>query len=115
MNEYDRCWLIGLLEAEGSFVLNRQTWRDREYLYARIRIGMTDKDVVQRVCDLWGTNMSVVVDDRQSHYKDVFATTLSHSASVGLMEDILESMSPRRQEQIRGVLNHPDLRPVEGR
>lgn len=50
MNHDDTIWLAGLLEGEGTFDLHRGK-------YPRVRVGMTDRDVVGRAATLMDTRV----------------------------------------------------------
>ncbi len=56
--EYELLWLAGILEGEGYFHLyNNHASNGKTYQYARICLGMTDKDVIEKVCSMWFANL----------------------------------------------------------
>ncbi len=62
---------------------------------------MTDRDVIERVCEMFGTRMVVckhVIDDR--HKKQVFRALLRGSGAVALMLAVRPYMCQRRTARI---------------
>jgi hypothetical protein len=88
-------WLAGLLEGEGTFPKATPAMPRRP----RVGLVMTDRDIIERVCDLWGTRLyaNTVKDER---YKPVFRSELVGGSAVSLMLLLRPHMSVRRQRQI---------------
>lgn len=97
MNERDLVWLSGLLEGEGSFDLHRGR-------YPRIRLGMTDRDVVGRAATLMGTRVRLSLRPRP--YKATWHTEVSGTRAAAIMRLILPHMGARRSAKIAEVLGH---------
>lgn len=91
----DLIWLAGLLEGEGTFDLHRGR-------YARIRIGMADRDVVGRAAHLMGASirMSVSTIGR----KPMFHSEISGSRAEDIMRALLPYMGARRSAKIGEIL-----------
>lgn len=91
----DLVWLSGLLEGEGTFDLHRGK-------YPRIRLGMTDRDVVGRAASLMGARirMSIPLD----HSKTMFHTEISGARAAAIMRTLLPYMGARRSGKIGQIL-----------
>ena len=86
-------WLAGLLEAEGTFLRPPPSMPNCPIVACR----MTDRDVVERVADLFGTAVMTIDKGR---YRTEYAATLKGSGAVALMTDIRPLMGSRRQQAI---------------
>ena len=53
MKRAELLWFAGLLEGEGCFNIRKARNQPR------VTIEMTDRDIIDRVADLWGSNVSV--------------------------------------------------------
>lgn len=95
-NERDVIWLAGLLEGEGTFDLHRGR-------YPRVRVGMTDRDVVGRAATLMGANLRLSLRFGQQSTWHA-ETTGEHAVQV--MEALLPHMGARRSGKIADVLAH---------
>ena len=102
MNRDDLLWLAGLLEGEGTFDLHRGR-------YPRIRVGMTDRDVVGRAATLMGA--SVRLSLKPAPNAATWHAEVSGPRAVALMEDLLPLMGARRSSKIAAVLGHARLAP----
>ena len=91
----DLIWLAGLLEGEGTFDLHRQK-------YPRIRLGMTDRDVVGRAASLMGSGirMSIPLDGTRT----MFHTEISGARAAEIMRTLLPQMGARRSGKIGQIL-----------
>jgi len=92
------CWLAGLLEAEGTFLKPAPSSPNLPIVSCR----MTDRDVVERVADLFGT--SVVAIDK-GRYRTEYAAVVKGSRAVALMEDVEPLMGLRRAVAIRAAID----------
>lgn len=101
-------WLCGLLEGEGTFVRGSPAKPRRP----STAIGMVDKDVIQHVCDLWGTRLyHIAVKDPR--HQAVFRTELVGGSAVALMRLLRPEMSQRRQAQIdAAIASYQPLRSI---
>lgn len=103
MEREDLLWLAGLLEGEGCFDLYDYRTSTSRKPYARIRLAMTDQDVVERVAALWGKN-APSYPPRGSQKRSVFTTQLSGKAAKELLADLHPLMGKRRREKIEAIL-----------
>lgn len=102
----DLAWLAGLLEGEGYFYLEG----DR---YARIRLKMTDRDVVWRAYAVSGVGTfyeSHPPRDRATGRKRTFVWTVRKKQDVlDLLEALHPMMGARRASKIQEILKHNDM------
>ncbi|NJN17938.1 MAG: hypothetical protein HC822_17525 [Oscillochloris sp.] len=102
-------WLCGLLEGEGTFVPGPPSKPRRPC----VALNMTDEDVVQRVCDLWGARLYHIKVKHAEHLP-VFRTELVGGSAVALMQVLEPHMSVRRRRQIAtAVASYRVLRVVK--
>ena len=90
----DIIWLAGLLEGEGTFDLHRGK-------YPRVRLSMTDRDVVGRAATLFGSSIRLTLK------RDVKATwhaEVSGPRAAEIMRAILPHMGARRSSKIAEIL-----------
>lgn len=95
MDEHELIWLAGLLEGEGTFDLHRGR-------YPRVRVGMTDRDVVGRAAALMGARARLSL--REAPSQSTWHAEVSGPRAVGLMEELLPHMGSRRSGKIAEVL-----------
>ena len=101
-SEQEFFWLVGLLEGEGCFNLDKSS--------PRIVISMIDKDIIEYVGQIWGTN----VHRREQHglgTKPMYSTSIQGDTAVRLLRKILPYMSKRRKEKLSYLLKMDLLRP----
>lgn len=60
---------------------------------------MTDRDIIERVCELWGTRLYTHIP-KVKRYKPVFRTELVGGSAVAMMALLRPHMGVRRQVQI---------------
>ncbi len=72
----DLVWLAGLLEGEGTFDLHRGR-------YARIRLGMTDRDVVGRAATIMGSRIRLSL--RAAPAQPTWHTEISGERAAAIM------------------------------
>jgi hypothetical protein len=99
----DLLWLAGLLEGEGCFTVTgggRGT--------PTVKVGMTDKDVVQRVAKLLGTKClgPYGVSKHGRQYKDNYEASLHGQAALEFMRTVKPLMFLRRRTKIKELLAH---------
>lgn len=94
-NRYDVVWLAGLLEGEGTFDLHRGK-------YPRVRVAMTDRDVVGRAATLLGARVRLSL--KPSPYKSTWHAEVSGAKAVAVMEAVLPFMGSRRSGKIAEIL-----------
>lgn len=91
-------WLAGLLEGEGTFVKGSPA-KPRRPVTA---IGMVDRDIIERVCDLWGTRLYTHIP-KVERYKQVYHIAVYGDAARAIMGDIAPLMGARRGERIAAL------------
>jgi hypothetical protein len=101
VNLYDLIWLAGLLEGEGTFDLQRGK-------YPRIRLAMTDRDVVGRAATLMGTKVRLSL--RKAPVTSTWHAEVQGPRAEALMEALLPYMGSRRSGRIAGILADSRLR-----
>jgi len=91
-NDLDIAWLAGLLEGEGSFWFNGSP---------RVKVAMTDRDIIQRAANLMGTPVHKRngIHDR----KTIWTTELGGKGAVRIMNRILHLMGRRRTAKITEI------------
>ncbi|SCL32937.1 hypothetical protein GA0070616_4594 [Micromonospora nigra] len=93
----DVIWLAGVAEGEACIDLHRGR-------YPRIRIGMTDRDVVGRVATLMG--VSVRVSFRPAPHAAMFHAEAQGPKAEAVLRALLPHMGARRSARIAQVLGH---------
>ena len=91
----DLLWLAGLLEGEGSFDAHRGK-------YPRIRLAMTDRDVVGRAASLMDSKIRLALHPEPA--QPTWHTEISGERAADIMRDILPHMGTRRSGKIASVL-----------
>lgn len=104
-------WLAGLLEGEGCFSI--QKYPNRAPL-ARIRLAMTDFDVVLRAGRLIGGKQRTPAEwqKKGTTYKTIYNWSVTGREAVRLMRILLPLMGSRRADRITEILNLPSARQV---
>lgn len=92
----DDYWLAGLLEGQGQF---HKVNTGNAVRYPEILFKMTDRDVIERVADLWGNRISTETPRREG-WKSVHRVNLRGCPAVDVMLRLRPIMGQRRQEQI---------------
>jgi hypothetical protein len=98
----DAIWLAGLLEGEGSFDAHRGR-------YPRVRVGMSDRDVVGRAATLMGAKVRLSL--KPAPQSAMFHAEVSGEKAAVVMQAILPHMGARRSAKIATVLGHTSLQP----
>lgn len=91
----DVMWLAGLLEGEGSFDAHRGK-------YPRIRLAMTDRDVVGRAASLMDARIRLSL--HRAPNKPTWHTEISGPRATEIMRLILPHMGARRSQKIAEIL-----------
>lgn len=94
-NRDDLLWLAGLLEGEGTFDAHRDK-------YPRIRLAMTDRDIVGRAASLMDSGIRLSLHAAPN--KPTWHTELSGRKAADVMRSILPHMGARRSSKIATVL-----------
>ena len=101
-------WIAGILEGEGCFFGG---WSGG----INIRLVMTDKDVVDRVADFFGSKVSI--SDRTKklpQWKEAYKTQVGGLKAAQWMMIIYSLMGIRRKEKIEELLKIWKSKPVWG-
>jgi hypothetical protein len=109
IDEYDLCWLAGLLEGEGTFLAGPPSAPRSP----AIQFWMTDRDVVERAASMLdGAVMEV--RPRKKHWKTTYAVRIRGPRAVVWMKRLRPLMGVRRGTQIdRAIASYaPDPRRV---
>ncbi|AYN58510.1 HNH endonuclease [Arthrobacter phage Liebe] len=102
----DLLWLAGLLEGEGSFDAHRGK-------YPRIRLAMTDRDVVGRAASLMDAKIRLSLHPLPA--KATWHTEISGARAAEIMRLILPHMGARRSQKIAEVLGVIQFAPDAGK
>lgn len=94
-NRDDVIWLAGLAEGEATFDLHRGK-------YPRMRIGMTDRDVVGRAATLMGARVNLRLHPRPN--QATWHAEVSGAKAVLVMQALLPHMGSRRSGAIASAL-----------
>lgn len=100
----DAMWLIGLLEGEGSFVVDKPAANRRARPYPRIALQMTDYDIMQRAAQLLDTPMHGPYI-KPAPRKPAWAIMVGGLKAAEYMRVLLPYFGARRQEQIRAAIS----------
>jgi hypothetical protein len=101
-SETDVFWLAGLLEGEGAFDAHRGR-------YPRIRLAMTDRDVVGRAASLMDTKIRLALHPAPA--KPTWHSEISGPRAAEIMREILPHMGARRSAKIAEILAAVEFRP----
>lgn len=105
ISDYELAWLAGLLEGEGSFMLDRNHQAGRVHRYPKIVVGMTDRDVIEHAARLFGTGVyNVPPDPRRPHGKAAYRTHVTGRRAAELMRAMLPWLGERRSAKIVSIL-----------
>lgn len=91
----DVIWLAGLLEGEGTFDAHRGK-------YPRVRVGMTDRDVVGRAATLMGSRVTLRL--LKAPAQATWHAEISGAKAVAVMQAVLPHMGSRRSGVIATIL-----------
>lgn len=93
-------WLAGILEGEGSFSIKKQYNKGKGRSRPWIQIGMTDKDVIERVAKLLKVNCRGPYNINHLKWKPFYSCDVVGSRAAGWMMTLYSLLSQRRQEAI---------------
>jgi hypothetical protein len=94
-NRDDVIWLAGLCEGEATFDLHRGK-------YPRVRVGMTDRDVIGRAATLIGSRVNLRLHPAPN--QATWHAEVSGAKAIEVMNAILPHMGSRRSGTIATVL-----------
>ena len=101
MKTCDLYWRAGILEGEGSFCWHGH--KSRMGTSPVICIGMTDKDIIQRVARLFGRKVYGPYKYRLEH-KAIYKTRILGAKAIGWALTLYSLLGARRKQQIRTML-----------
>lgn len=96
-NPISVAWLAGILEGEGCFDTSAGT--------PRIRVKMGDKDVVERIAELWKTKVYNRVDGRSNH-NQMYEVSIHGDTAIYWMKAVFQLMGDRRRIKILEILQY---------
>lgn len=99
-NPGDVLWLAGLLEGEGTFDLHRGK-------YPRVRVAMTDRDVVGRAATLIGSRVRLSM--KPAPYQATWHAEVSGEKASAVMKAVLPFMGSRRSGKIASIIGEAEL------
>jgi len=97
VNIKDICWLAGLLEGEGCFIISKNKT-------PRIQLGMCDLDVVEHAAKLLG-GVTIYTAKTIVDRKTFYVLQLGGSKAIGWMMTIYQFMGERRKTKIKEILS----------
>lgn len=112
MTQIDAAWLAGLLDGEGYFCWDKG--KDSHYGSPRVRLGMTDRDVVERAAGLMGAK-SVRTHKPKGNRRPVFVCHVAGLKAHAVMVSVLPHMGARRTERIKSLVYRFETRPSRRR
>lgn len=111
--EAEVAWLAGLLEGEGYFGAWNPTTRQGMHLV--IRLGMADKDVVQRAAEFMGGHINGPRKVKSPNHRPMYELTSGGYKAAYVMRRILPLMGERRSKKILECLASWENRPRQQR
>jgi len=115
MTDFELGWVVGILEGEGCFfVTTRSTPKYGPYVYARVTVCMTDRDVLERLRKVTGVGVLERVRARKDpRHKPISQWIVCRNQeAIELMVAVYPHMGTRRQAKIREVLAQVEKRPA---
>ena len=98
LSEFDRGWIIGILEGEGAFCNTKKT-------SPRVEVEMTDEDTLVRLRALLSEYNDKHLRTRQrGKNKRTYRYNIHGKRAVLLMVDVYPFMSKRRQQRIQEII-----------
>ncbi len=92
-------WAAGLFEGEGCI-----THTDKRY--TRLKLKMTDRDVVERFCKIVGVGKVLPAKPSKAHYKPLFEWTCQRREDVhNILDTFLPYFGDRRAHKALDILD----------
>lgn len=101
MTPEQAAWLAGLLDGEGCFDAQRNN--------PRIRVKMSDHDVILRAADLMGATTHHEAA-RQPHHKPCMVAQITGDRAVAVMRTVLPWLSARRTAKVMELITMHEAR-----
>lgn len=96
-------WVAGIIEGEGSFIVEKRRigkYATRLYVSGRITVNMTDQDVIERLAELCGGNVTYE-PQKAPNRKDQWRWTFRQYENLKVLCDLLRPwMAVRRTAQM---------------
>lgn len=115
LSDFELGWVVGILEGEGCFFITSRTKGPYgPYLYARVAVCMTDRDVLERLQRVTGIGMLEKIRERKDpKHKPISQWIVCRNQeAIELMVAVYPHMGARRQAKIREVLAQVEKRPA---
>lgn len=96
-------WLAGIIEGEGCIHIEKLKGY-RKTGSIQLKVTMTDRDIVERVANLFGSDVSSR-KGAKAHYKQEYTTRVWGEKAVSLIADIFEYLGIRRKQKAIEALN----------
>jgi hypothetical protein len=115
LTEFELGWVVGILEGEGCFFITRRTKGSYgPYLYTRVTVCMTDRDVLEQLQRVTGIGKLERIRERKDpKHKPISQWIVCRSQeAIELMVAVYPHMGARRQAKIREVLAQVEKRPA---
>jgi len=109
MKDTDIAWIAGILEGEACFDWNN--FYTRGMKYPRIRIQMTDEDVIQKLSNLLGGNVYKDVPKNEKHSPAYRLAWYSRDIVEFITRNIYPYMSKRRKAVLDKYIEIFDKKP----
>ena len=102
LSEYDLGWIVGIIEADGSFTTNGRN--------PRIAVKMTDFDTIERFAELMGVRVlgPYKYEDAQLGNKPYWQAHVDGQPARDFMSSTRKKFSLRRQAKIYSLLGNQD-------
>ncbi len=98
-------WVAGMIEGEGSFIIDRREGGRRTYASPRIQVSMTDRDVIERLRDLCGGRVAFEPQHGKMNRQDQWRWSLQgYDAVAALGPLILPWLGERRAVRYQEVM-----------
>lgn len=97
--ELDLAWMAGILEGEGYFGSIFNAVGGKRYKYPRIGVNMTDRDVVDKIADIWGCAVGVLPPTGRAK-KVQYRAVIVGARAAFWMDKLFPWMGERRRSQI---------------
>ncbi len=103
LNREDIIWAAGLFEGEGCIDQHKLP---SGRTYPRIKLKMTDQDVVERFASIFGMKIYSYPKDKswKDHYKDAWYTMVTGTKAVAILYMLFPFLGERRKTKAEEVL-----------
>lgn len=106
-SDIEIAWLAGLLEGEGSFMMCNNRGGGKTYRYPKIVVGMTDRDIIERVAAIFGTSVYNLPDYTYPQYqkprKPAYRAAVQGTKAAELMKALYPWLGARRRAKVDEV------------